>query len=1224
MRPISASYRSAIAFVLLVTSFASLTDAADWPMWRRDSGRTAQTSESLPETLSLQWTRQLAAPMPAWPEDPRLGFDASLEPIVMGQTVFVASAATESVAAFDSRTGQERWRYYAEAPVRFAPVAHDGAIYFSADDGCLYCVDAASGELQWKFNGAPNNRKVLGNEQLVSVWPSRGGPVLHDGKIYYTAGIWPFEGTFLYAFDLAEGSSDVAPSPEITMVPEMSPQGYLVAGQGKLMIPGGRSPVACFDLATSEFVPLKYTFQRISDYHVVISDRWMFHGNAVVDIDTKKMLPAGARHPVGRGSEIFYAEENGIASTDLSKPKTKQILDRRGRPMPQQRFVPAWQMSKEEIYVALPAGTARPADDAKLQLFVLAGDRLYGHLGSTVFAATLPSEGVPARVTWTATLDKEPTSMLVADERLLVATADGTLHCFGGDKTEAASFARGKAQRGRFSGTPISPHLRGNEGYALVFGISDSSTLQEMVDVGEMNVIAIDPDAQRVAAARNRFQQQGQYGEKFVARVGTPTAMNLPAYLANLIVVEDWSAIDAPLDAQSVSILFNILRPYGGKAVLQLDNATHAKFAKLVTDAKLASAKLERSGNVTLLTREGELPGSANWTHEYGDETNSLMSKDKLVRGPLGLHWFGGPASNPEFFFDRHMWGPSAMIVDGRMYLQGHHKTACVDIYTGRIFWEKEIELGSSPGRRGNFYDGDHHTGYHFASAKDAVYLCYPDRILRLEATTGKTLSTFPMTEEGGRWGRPRVWEDLLIVSVFEESHREGKVPSKLIALDRTTGEVRWKHKATISCPVVTVGGGKVCLFDGYLEDLYNDIRRRGVVPKSESARYLKALDARTGELIWEKDSEQIVTWISYSEKHDTLITSNRKGIEVRKAKDGELIWDREAKSRGFSGHPESRWDRLILWKDRLIDQRGPGLQYDLLTGDVIERTHPITGKKVPWEFTALGHNCGYAIASEHMLTFRAGTAGYSDLTTGATARLPGFRSGCRNSLIPAGGILNAPNFAHGCSCSYSIFTSLAMRHVPEIEVWTYSAMKANKDRVQRLGLNLGAPGDRIAADGTLWLDYPSHGNPDYFLLKQGGPSPDLPIVSNIDEAQPFRKHASQLSGDQLRWVAASGVEGLSHLTIPLSGKGTKRYDVRLVFAEPADAKPGERVFDVTVTTASDSAKLIDLDVAKEAGGSGRVLVKTLENLEATDSIKVELKAKQGATILCGVEVVAR
>ena len=60
----------------------------------------------------------------------------------------------------------------------------------------------ADGRLVWKFRGGPTNRNVLRNERLISTWPVRGGPVLLDGTIYFSAGIWPFMGTFIYALDV--------------------------------------------------------------------------------------------------------------------------------------------------------------------------------------------------------------------------------------------------------------------------------------------------------------------------------------------------------------------------------------------------------------------------------------------------------------------------------------------------------------------------------------------------------------------------------------------------------------------------------------------------------------------------------------------------------------------------------------------------------------------------------------------------------------------------------------------------------------------------------------------------------------------------------------------------------------------------------------------------------------------------------------------------------------
>ncbi|MGY8686279.1 MAG: hypothetical protein ACKVHP_00855, partial [Verrucomicrobiales bacterium] len=62
------------------------------------------------------------------------------------------------------------------------------------------------GALIWKFRGAPSDRKALGNMRVISAWPSRGGPVLRDGTIYFAASIWPFMGTFIYALDAKTGA----------------------------------------------------------------------------------------------------------------------------------------------------------------------------------------------------------------------------------------------------------------------------------------------------------------------------------------------------------------------------------------------------------------------------------------------------------------------------------------------------------------------------------------------------------------------------------------------------------------------------------------------------------------------------------------------------------------------------------------------------------------------------------------------------------------------------------------------------------------------------------------------------------------------------------------------------------------------------------------------------------------------------------------------------------
>ncbi len=138
--------------------------SADWPQFRYDAGRTAASPEALAEQLHLRWIRELGTPRPAFPLEVRLLFDASYEPVVAGQTLFVPSMVNDSVTALDTETGVQRWRFFAEGPVRFAPVVWRGRVYVVSDDGYLYCLNAADGELLWKYRGLPResrDRKLL-------------------------------------------------------------------------------------------------------------------------------------------------------------------------------------------------------------------------------------------------------------------------------------------------------------------------------------------------------------------------------------------------------------------------------------------------------------------------------------------------------------------------------------------------------------------------------------------------------------------------------------------------------------------------------------------------------------------------------------------------------------------------------------------------------------------------------------------------------------------------------------------------------------------------------------------------------------------------------------------------------------------------------------------------------------------------------------------------------
>ncbi|MBI2480864.1 MAG: PQQ-binding-like beta-propeller repeat protein, partial [Planctomycetia bacterium] len=248
----------AVLFLLLPMVHVS---AADWPMWRHDSARSAESPEVLPDDLKLLWMRELRPLKPAF-RTKRLQFDASYEPVVIGKTMFVGSSFNDSVTAFETETGRERWRFYTEGPVRFAPVAWRDRVFVGSDDGHVYCLNAEDGKLLWKLKAVPSNRKVLGNGRLISLWPVRGGLVLHEDKLYFAAGVWSFEGVFIYCLDAATGEvmwrNDESGN-VYGMHPHgaeafggVTPQGYLVVNGDELIVPCGQAYPATFDLATGK------------------------------------------------------------------------------------------------------------------------------------------------------------------------------------------------------------------------------------------------------------------------------------------------------------------------------------------------------------------------------------------------------------------------------------------------------------------------------------------------------------------------------------------------------------------------------------------------------------------------------------------------------------------------------------------------------------------------------------------------------------------------------------------------------------------------------------------------------------------------------------------------------------------------------------------------------------------------------------------------------------
>jgi len=623
------------------------------------------------------------------------------------------------------------------------------------------------------------------------------------------------------------------------------------------------------------------------------------------------------------------------------------------------------------------------------------------------------------------------------------------------------------------------------------------------------------------------------------------------------------------------------------------------------------------AGRYVLLSREGPLPGSANWTHPYCSASKSNVSTDDRVRLPLGLLWFGG--SSHDDVLPRHGCGPVPQVVDGRLFHEGPNGMRATDIYTGRVLWNASL-----PGL-GLAYDCTHHqpvvraSGGNYASVPDGVYVAYGRSIVRLDPATGRRVSEFPLPAESDGeerlWGPVTVWEDLLIAGVTGRTSRKRLSghdrfvyfsSEELVTLDRHTGKLLWSFEGSYAHLAGAVGGGRVyCVFGPPSEEV-KAAERRG--EKVTARPKLVALEARTGKQLWASE-EYAGSWLSYSDEHDLLLATPGHGIVALKGSDGSVIW---TGGRAGGGALLIRGDTLIVQSSRRP------VALDLLTGKPAMRTNPLTGKEMPFRFVIPAETgCSEIIGGRNILTFRACSAGYFDLVDGGSGNFGGFRASCTTNLVPAGGLLNAPDYTRTCLCMYQNQCSLALVHMPEVETWCEFDYAAGTDLVQRVGINFGAPGDRLAEDGTLWLDYPS----------VGGRSPNIPVTVEPADVRYFRGHSLTLRGGGLKWVAGSGCEGVSRVALTLAPgdepEQERAYTVRLHFAEMGAAKPGERVFSVSL---QGKPALKELDIVSAADGPKRPVVKELNAVPVKNTLTIEFASVTGGRkfppVICGIEAV--
>ena len=1186
-----------IIFIVMILSLTCRTE--DWPQFKNGGDRTASTSEMLPDKLQPRWTRQLPVPYKAWHDKSNitLSYDDAYEPVVSGKLMVVGSMIDNSVRAYNTQDGREAWSFYTEGPVRFSPAIDSGNVYVGSDDGYLYCLDLLTGTKKWKFLGGPATNKILGNNKMIGMWPIRTGVAVNDDKVYFAASPWPFMGTFIHCLNASTGKvvwTNSGDGMQFRGQPHsahsfasVAPQGYISVTGDYIVMPSGRGFPGVFKKQDGEFLHFHNTDRQgigRVNYYTSAAGQYFLMKDVLYSSETGKPIMSDISFIDKK--HAYTLSNRSLIAYNLTKPISKAGVDRKGKPTTTMTLPVAWQTdAKSEKIESVQCKT---------------GDKLYCINGKKIVA--IKYSKTEANQVWSHSIAHTPKSLLIADNKLFVSTLEGVIYCFGGESKQVINHKlavrplKKKATSFKNRVTELVKIADDNSGFALIIGIGSGELIDQFLLQTKINLVVVDSDRQKVTTLRNRMSKSGLYGKRISAIVDDITKCKLPPYFASIITSEEECSF---LTTNNLTKLFNHLRPYTG--IMALGPKALSKLPN----------QLSKAGDTSYIKRPA-LPDSADWTHHYSDAQNSLFSPDKRVKLPMGLLWFGGNTTNDDIL-PRHGHGPSPQVAAGRLFIEGQHMLRCMDIYTGRQLWQQKFEEVGWYYRHTGHHPGAGEIGSNYVSMHDYVYLMYKDACLVLSAKTGKIVKTFRLPAVDGKhphWGSIRIEGKYLIATIepvnftsdgkksyikLEQHSPNGSMYStgsgKLVVLDRFTGKQLWSRRAEFNFRHNCLALNKSTIFciDQLTAARLSLLKRRGIIPKGVPK--LLALDMATGKVKWQTKKDVFGTFLSYSSKYDLLIQSSssyrdrakdeaKGGISVLNGKDGSVVW--KDLRRKYSGP-------LMICGDQIVTNGNGGGAFDLKTGVV---------KNWKWERS---YGCNTAIACENLLTFRSGAAGFYDLKNlGGTGNFGGFKSSCTSNIIPAGGILTIPDYTRTCSCAYQNQSSVALVHMPDLEYWTWGAKPSDS----MTAMNLGAPGDR-KEEKKLWI-----GMQRMNEMIAGS-------IIKITGGKPYCNHSSGFEkANDLAWVAASGIEGATTITLKLQ-KPKKGAIIKLYFSEPdITTKPGTRVFDVFV----DGKKMISaLDIVKEAGGSRKLLVKSLA-VDISQQLKVKLVSITNTPIISAIE----
>ena len=1047
----------------------------DWPTYQGDNHRSGIAAEGLTLPLTEAWTHKAVhPPLPAWPEmparqdvyrrvyglSPTVIFDRAFHVVVEGESLYYGSSSDDTIYCLDVSTGKTRWSFSTEGPVRLAPTLSEGKVYAGSDDGCVYCLDAAGGDLLWKHRVGPADRRLPGNGRLMSLWPVRCGTVVDGEFVYSCAGLFPSQGTYLCAVSAASGEAVWKRKVDV------SSQGYLLASSSSLFVPTGRTRPHVYRRSDGRQIAAfpgggkqESGFPGGGGCYAVLVDDLLVHcggekggiqfSNA---LSREKIISAAGLRLIAKGPIAYVLRKDQLCAVDRAHYlQLKRLQDKKEKTAEDQKRIDELGAARK-TYLKWEVPCRTPCE------MIMAGDAIFVGGKDEVVAYSAADGGQ----LWTGTVQGKAYGLAPSGGCLFVSTDKGTIHCFRQEPRQSrpviVSQRPGSPSRQPYPQdrwTPLYERAAHaaieaagvRKGYCLVLGVGTGRLAYQIAKRSEFRIVGVEADASKVAMARELLHQAGLYGGRIVIHQGKLDGLPYQKHFANLITSDE--TVRSGRLPPSASEVYRLLRPCGGVVVFILPTGDPGAQDLQGWGADVIPGwKVEKGlgGGSLGIARRGILEGAGEWTHFFADAGNSACSQDTIPQGPVDIQWFGRPG--PRRMVDRHEKNVGPLYKNGRLFISGDNYILAVDAYNGTVLWERDLPDSI---RLGAFK----HCG-NMVAMDDCLYVASANRCIALDVSSGeeKLALTVPDDSNDGNneWGYLAVTDDILLGSTtkpgaaFRVQDVDTQVliwrdsmpvvcSDRLFAVNRHTGKELWTYRpeeGVIVNPTIAVGGGRVyCVGSDNPKTREVADGRIKLDMLLDKGSHLAALDVHTGEVLWKHSARlealEHVIFLSYAK--ETLVITGSKNVP--RGEKECVRYDLHAFD-AATGKPLWQSTQTPVPDHILQGPHGEQVQHSAIVGDTIYNTGFAcdlrTGQPIPgWKWQK-SDKCGTISTSASCAFSRYSIPRMFDLKSGRFTDLTSVtRPGCWINVIPAGRLILIPEASSGCTCYYSIQTSLAL-----------------------------------------------------------------------------------------------------------------------------------------------------------------------------------------------------